>query len=109
LQDLWDLPDGLLHWAYHQLVPEERQILPEDWLWYNVKQQATGIHTSLLLWVQSGRQELPQVFQLEAMMAIMSEQDSLINVGTGAGKTLCMILPCLLAPSTMAVVFSPLK
>ncbi|KAI9442063.1 P-loop containing nucleoside triphosphate hydrolase protein [Lactarius psammicola] len=39
----------------------------------------------------------------------MSGQDSLIDVGTGAGKTLCMVLPCLLVPDTMAIVFSPLK
>lgn len=38
----------------------------------------------------------------------MSGQDSLIDVGTGAGKTLCMILPCLaLSPGTMAIIFSP--
>ncbi|KAN0135294.1 hypothetical protein V8E53_006859 [Lactarius tabidus] len=78
-----------MHSAYH-------------WL-YNTKQQAIGLCTSLLLWVQSGHQDLPWEFQLKATIAIMSEQDSLINVGTGAGKTLCMILPCLLAPTTMAV------
>ena len=39
----------------------------------------------------------------------MSGQDLLIDVGTGAGKTLCMVLPCMLAPNTMAIVLSPLK
>ena len=42
-------------------------------------------------------------------MAIMSGQDSLVDVGTGASKTMCMILPCLLALATVAVVFLPLK
>jgi superfamily II DNA helicase RecQ len=61
----------------------------------------------MLLWIHS--QVLPKEFQLTATIAIMSGQDSLIDVGTGAGKTMCMILPCLLASDTMSVVFSPLK
>ena len=109
LQDLLELPDGLMHWAYHQLVPEERRLPVDFWLQYDVKQQAIGIRASLLLWVRSGRQELPRVFQVKATIAIMSGQDSLIDVGTGAGKTLCMVLPCLLAPTSVAVIFSPLK
>ena len=39
----------------------------------------------------------------------MSGQDSLTDVGTGNGKTLCMIIPCLLSPKTISVVISPLK
>ena len=39
----------------------------------------------------------------------MSGRDSLIDVGTGYGKTLCMITPCLLDPESLAVIFSPLK
>ncbi len=41
----------------------------------------------------------------------MSGQDFLIqvDVGTGAGKTLFMVLPCLLTPDTMAITFPPLK
>ncbi|KAF8257111.1 hypothetical protein EI94DRAFT_1709581 [Lactarius quietus] len=109
LQDLQDLEDVLMHWAYHQLVSEERRLPIEFWLQYNAKQQAIGLCASLLLWVQSGHQELPCVFQLKATIAIMSDQDSLVDVGAGAGKTLCMILPCLLAPTTVSVVFSPLK
>ena len=42
-------------------------------------------------------------------MATMSGQDTLVDVGTGAGKTLCMVLPCMLAPDTIAIIFSPLK
>lgn len=43
------------------------------------------------------------------MIATMSGQDSLIDVGTGQGKTLCMIIPCLLSPETISVIISPLK
>ena len=37
------------------------------------------------------------------------KKNTLVDVGTGAGKTLCMVLPCMLAPDTMAIIFSPLK
>jgi superfamily II DNA helicase RecQ len=63
----------------------------------------------MLLWKQSNFQDLPQEFQLAATIAIVSGKDSLIDIGTGTGKTLCMILACLLFPDTMAIVFSPLK
>ena len=40
----------------------------------------------------------------------MSRQDCLVDVGTGYGKTLCMILPSLLdSPRTISIVISPLK
>ena len=109
LQDIRELPDSLLHWAYNKLVPVERRLPVDFWLQYNEGQQAIGLCASLLLWIHSGFQDLPREFQLIATMAIMSGQDSLVDVGTGAGKTMCMILPCLLAPATVAVVFSPLK
>ena len=40
----------------------------------------------------------------------MSRQDALIDIGTGYGKTLCMIIPCLLdAPGSISIIISPLK
>ena len=39
----------------------------------------------------------------------MSGRDSLIDVGTGYGKTLCMIIFCLLNPESLFVIFSPLE
>ena len=33
----------------------------------------------------------------------------MIDVGKGYGKTLCMIIPYLLDPESLAVIFSPLK
>ncbi|KAH9961658.1 hypothetical protein BGW80DRAFT_1125400, partial [Lactifluus volemus] len=38
-----------------------------------------------------------------------SGQDTLIDAGTGSGKTLCMILPALLDPTAVSLVISPLK
>ena len=110
LQDIRQIRiTGVLHWAYHRLVPEERRLSVNFWLQYTEEKQAIALRASLLLWIHSGFQVLPREFQLKATIAIMSGQDSLIDVGTGAGKTLCMILPCMISPETMAIVFSPLK
>ncbi|KAH9011631.1 II DNA helicase [Lactarius pseudohatsudake] len=99
----------MLYWVYNSLVPEERQLPVSFWLQYDEEQQTIGLRASLLLWVHTKYQDLPREFQLTATIATMSGQDSLIDVGTGAGKTLCMVLPCLLAPDDMAIIFSPLK
>jgi ATP-dependent helicase YprA (DUF1998 family) len=67
---------------------------------YDEEKQCIGLRACLLLWVFSNYEALPREFQVTATIAIMSGQSgqlegSLIDVGTGAGKTLCMILPCL--------------
>ena len=48
-------------------------------------------------------------FQLRAIISTMSGQDSLVDVGTGNGKTLCMIIPCLLSQKTISIIISLLK
>lgn len=108
-QNIRVLPRHLLFSLYKRAVPVERQLPNEFWLDYDEKKQEIGLRASLLLWFHSEYQHLPWKFQLLATMAMMTGQDSLIDVGTGAGKTLCMVLPCMLAPETVAVVLSPLK
>ena len=108
-EDIRTLPRHLLFWLYNKVIPIERRLPDEFWLQYNEEKQMIGLRVSLLLWVHSECQYVPREFQLVATMALMTGQDSLIDVGTGAGKTLCMVLPCMLAPETMAIVFSPLK
>ncbi|KAH9053175.1 hypothetical protein EDB87DRAFT_1815710 [Lactarius vividus] len=88
------------------LVPEECQLPVSFWPQYDEEQQTIGLHASLLLWVHTKYQDLPREFQLTATITTMSGQDSFINVSTGAGKTLCMVLLCLLAPEHMAIIFS---
>ncbi|KAH9012366.1 hypothetical protein EDB85DRAFT_1817308, partial [Lactarius pseudohatsudake] len=108
LQDIREFPREMLYWVYNALVPEEHRLPLSFWLQYNEEQQTTGLHASLLLWIYSKYQDLPREFQLTATIATMSGQDSLVDVGI-TKKTLCMVLPCLLAPDTMAIVFLPLK
>ncbi|PPR02849.1 hypothetical protein CVT24_002327 [Panaeolus cyanescens] len=79
------------------------------WDNYNDNEKKYGLLACLILWAVTNRTKLPRKFQLEATIAVLSDLDSLLDVGTNAGKTLCMVLPCLVSPNTMAVVFSPLK
>ena len=108
-EDVRALSRDMLFWLYHKTVPEESRLSALFWLQYTEEQQVIGLRASLLLWLHSGLKHLPREFQLTATMATMSGQDTLVDVGTGAGKTLCMVLPCMLAPDTMAIIFSPLK
>ncbi|KAG2044373.1 hypothetical protein BDR03DRAFT_850377 [Suillus americanus] len=52
---------------------------------------------------------VPQQFQLEAVLATLNGQDTIITAGTGSGKTLCIIIPILLCPGTISMTISPLK
>lgn len=53
--------------------------------------------------------KFPREFQIRGTIATLTNKDSLLDVGTNAGKTLCIALPCLVSPDTLSVVFSPLK
>ncbi|KAF8989363.1 hypothetical protein BDQ17DRAFT_1478689, partial [Cyathus striatus] len=59
--------------------------------------------------VVTGGKIVPRNFQLEATLALLSGIDSLVDVGTGYGKTLCLILPSILFPDQISLVISPLK
>jgi ATP-dependent helicase YprA (DUF1998 family) len=63
----------------------------------------------LLLSAVTNGKKIPQEFQLEATLALLAHQDSLIHTATGSGKTLCMVLPALLDATTVSLVISPLK
>ena len=76
---------------------------------YNDDERNTGLRACLLVWTATHSKLVPQEFQLEATIAIMSGRDSLIDVGTGYGKTLCVIIFCLLNSENLFVIFSPLE
>ncbi|KAH9953285.1 hypothetical protein BGW80DRAFT_1192669, partial [Lactifluus volemus] len=63
----------------------------------------------VLLSTVTNGEKIPREFQLKAVLALLFGQDTLIDAGTGSGKTLCMILPALLDPTAMSLVISPLK
>src|SRR6266403_1799102 len=63
----------------------------------------------LILSMVTNGKKIPREFQLDAVLALLSGKDTLIDAGTGSGKTLCMILPALLDPTAVSLVISPLK
>jgi len=68
---------------------------------------AIALRACLATWAASEKKIVPREFQLEATIAIMSGKDALIDVGTGYGKTLCMIIPCLLdSPGSISILIS---
>lgn len=95
LQNLDFLSDSEILLAY---IPGDRAPSAGFWDSYNTKQITIGRLACLHLWKASGSRLVPHEFQLKATIATMSGQHSLIDVGTGKGKTLCMVLPSLLYP-----------
>ena len=63
----------------------------------------------LLLSMVTNGKKIPREFQLEATLALLAGQDSLIHAATGSGKTLCMVLPALFDATAVSLVVSPLK
>jgi hypothetical protein len=97
---------------YQASIPAHLAPLGTFWESYSDSKEklATGFRACLATWAASGKKIVPTEFQLRATIAVMSGQDALIDVGTGYGKTLCMIIPCLLdAPGTISIIISPLK
>ena len=109
LQEIRDLPASLLRITFDLIIPTDRAPPASFWVPYNDDERNIGLRACLLVWTVTYSKLVPREFQLEATIAIISGRDSLIDVGTGYGKTLCMIIPCLLDPEGLSVIFSPLK
>ena len=101
---------GMLKRTYQESIPSELALPTSFWKSYGDEKLAIGLRACLAIWVTSGKNIIPNEFQLTATISLMSGQDTLVDVGTGYGKTLCMIIPCLLdSPGLILIVISPLK
>ncbi|KAF9555906.1 hypothetical protein CPC08DRAFT_642232, partial [Agrocybe pediades] len=109
IQNICSLPSELISTLYDVAIPVDRRLPATFWEQYTTNERLIGYRACLLLWTVTNHRLIPREFQLEATIATLSGKDTLIDVGTGYGKTLCMILPCLLEPHKTAMVFSPLK
>ncbi|RXW11626.1 hypothetical protein EST38_g14229 [Candolleomyces aberdarensis] len=110
LEQIRHLSDDNIQQYYDHLVPIERAPTPEFWRTLDNRNDATlARRLCLLACVASGFSIIPFEFQLTATIALLSGKDSLVDVGTGYGKTWCMILPALLRPNRITLVISPLK
>ena len=100
----------MLKLSYQESIPSDLALPTSFWKSYGDEKLAIGLHACLAIWVTSGKKIVPNKFQLTATISLMSGQDTLVDVGTGYGKTLCIIIPCLLdSPGLISVVISPLK
>jgi hypothetical protein len=100
----------MLKFTYQESIPSEMALPTSFWKSYDDDKLAIGLRACLAIWVTSGKRIVPNEFQLTATISLISGQDTLVDVGTGYGKTLCMIIPCLLdSPGLISIVISPLK
>ncbi|EAU90806.1 hypothetical protein CC1G_09283 [Coprinopsis cinerea okayama7 len=93
--------------AYALVVPEERAVASGFWSEFSHKWMLWGLKVCMLIFLASGGYIVPREFQMKATMALCSGFDALIDVGTGYGKTFCMILPALLFNGMITLVVSP--
>jgi ATP-dependent helicase YprA (DUF1998 family) len=68
-----------------------------------------ALRACLLVFSVTDSRIVPRRFQLEAGLAAYWEKNTIVNAGTGSGKTLSMAVPLLMDPNAVAVVISPLK
>ena len=100
----------MLKLTYRESIPSELALCNSFWKSYDDEKLAIGLRACLVIWATSGKKIVPNEFQLTATISLMSGQDTLVDVGTGYGKTLCMIIPCLLdSPGSISIIISPLK
>ena len=100
----------VLKLTYQESIPSELALPSSFWKCYGDEKLAIGLRACLAIWIASGKRIVPNEFQLTATISLMSGQDTLVDVGTGYGKTLCMIIPCLLdSPGSISIIISPLK
>lgn len=74
--------------------------------------KTTAYRAPLLSWSVTGNTQIPRELQLRACLATFSCQDSLVDAGTGSGKTLPIALNLLLddpANHHISLTISPLK
>ena len=100
----------MLKITYQESIPSELAVSTSFWNSYSDEKLAIGLRACLAVWATSGKSIVPNNFQLTAAISLISGQDTLVDAGTGYGKTLCMIIPCLLdSPGLISIIISPLK
>ena len=78
----------------------------------NDKDLTTAYQACLLAWHVTGGTQIPREMQLRATLATYNGSDSLVNAGTGSGKTLPIALNLLLddpLDNYISLTISPLK
>ena len=107
--------EDIFHFT-HLIIPEER--LPSIQFMESLSktskndsdsESVTVLRACLLVYTVTRGHIVPRDLQLEAALASISGRDSVVIVGIGWGKTLCMVILLLLRPNAISVTISPLK
>jgi ATP-dependent helicase YprA (DUF1998 family) len=76
-------PISLLAWKMIESIPSD---IVESWM---VNQKKLVLEGIFCLDFVTGGGKVPQLFQLQAMLAVLEKRDLVVKAGTGYGKTLC--------------------
>lgn len=68
-----------------------------------------ALRACLLVFSVSDGRVVPREFQLTSGLEAFWGKHTIINAGTGSGKTLSMVIPLLMDPEAVAIIISPLK
>jgi hypothetical protein len=68
-----------------------------------------NLRACLLIFSVTDGRVIPRRFQLEAGLAAYCGKNTIINAGTGSGKTLSMAIPLLMDLEAIGLIISPLK
>ena len=72
-------------------------------------QRLDALRACLLVFSVSDGRVVTRKFQLEAGLAAYWGKNTIVNAGTGSGKTLSMVIPLLMNPVAVGIIVSPLK
>ncbi|RXW18371.1 hypothetical protein EST38_g7483 [Candolleomyces aberdarensis] len=99
----------LTHWA--SCIPAE--LCPLEYLSsLSAAENNFCLRVILLVWIASNFTQIPKAAQLTASLAFLYKKDSLLQAGTGFGKTLLIVIALLLEnpeDNSIVITISPLK
>ncbi|TFK18686.1 hypothetical protein FA15DRAFT_602865 [Coprinopsis marcescibilis] len=92
LDSVRKLPQDDLQYLFYAKIPVHKAP-SQFWDRFRAKKRLSGLRCCLLACVASKSTVVPLEFQLEGMVATVTGQHSVVDIGTGYGKTWCLILP----------------
>jgi hypothetical protein len=109
---IWSLSPTQARWFCWSMFTEAEHEKTMDWihsLHSDLGSYLDALRACLLVFSVTDGQTVPRPFQLSAGLAAYRRTCSIVNAGTGSGKTLSMAIPLLMDPEAVAIIVSPLK
>ena len=109
---IWSLSLTQAQWFCWSMLTEAEHEKTMDWthsLHSDLGSYLDALRACLLVFSVTDRRTVPRPFQLSAGLAAYRRTCTIVNAGTGSGKTLSMAIPLLMDPEAVAIIVSPLK